>query len=137
TMSKAVQTIVLSLPALRRLRFPLPADKSGRSKPEEVDAAARTALAALGLCAAALNQAQGCDLRSRCQLHPTSPFVWELLDEPGEAPKQFKLSADDAVAIFREAVAAAKKVGLPWMEEELVLKPSPQLAELVRKSQEL
>jgi len=134
TISKAVQTIVLSLPALRRLRFPI--DKSGRSKPE-VDAAARTALAALGLCAAALNQAQGCDLRSRCQLHPTAPFVWELLDEPGEAPKQFKLTADEAVAIFREAVAEAKKAGLPWMEEELVLKPSPQLAELVRKSQEL
>jgi CRISPR-associated protein Csb1 len=134
TISKAVQTTVLSLPALRRLRFPI--DGSGRSKPE-VDQAARIVLAALGLCAAALNQEQGCDLRSRCQLLPTAPFVWELLDEPGSPPRKFNLKAGDAVVILSRAVAAAKKAGLPWMEQELVLKPSPQLAALVRKSQEL
>jgi CRISPR-associated protein Csb1 len=102
-----------------------------------VDDAARVALAALGLCAAALNQEQGCDLRSRCQLHPSEPFVWELLDEPGATPGRFTLRADDAVKLFNEAVAGAKEAGLPWMESELVLRPSPQLAELVRKSQEL
>lgn len=134
TISKAVQTTVLSLPALRRLRFPL--DKSGRSKPE-VDLTARTALAALGLCAAALNQEQGCDLRSRCQLHPTAPFGWDLLDEAGSPPRQFTLKAGEAVAILNEAVEAARRAKLPWMEQELVLKPSPQLAALVRKSQEL
>jgi CRISPR-associated protein Csb1 len=134
TISKAVQTTVLSLPALRRLRFPL--DGSGRSKPA-ADDAARVALAALGLCAAALNQEQGCDLRSRCQLHPTESFVWEVLDEPGATPGRFALRADDALKLFNEAVAGAKKAGLPWMESELVLRPSPQLAQLVRKSQEL
>jgi CRISPR-associated protein Csb1 len=134
TIRKAIQTTVLSLPALRRLRFPVPGEAISRP---EVDDAARVALAALGLCAAVLNQAQGCDLRSRCLLHPTQPFVWHLLDKPGEAPQQFALSPADAIALFRKALEQAKKAGLPWMETELVLKPSPQLAELVRRSQEL
>jgi len=133
TISKALQTTVLSLPALRRLRFPL---DEGPSKPE-ADLAARVALAALGLCAAALNQEQGCDLRSRCQLHPTAAFVWDLLDRPGEAAVKFALTPDEATAVYRDAVAHAKKAGLPWAEKEIVLTPSPQLGDLVRRSQEL
>jgi CRISPR-associated protein Csb1 len=132
TIRKAVQTTVLSLPALRRLRFPL----NGRSD-QTTDDAARTALAALGLCAAALVREQGCDLRSRCQLHPTDPIVWELLDKPGEEPRAFSLSATDAITVYKTALAEAIKMKLPWMNEELVLKPSPQLVELVKRSQEL
>jgi CRISPR-associated protein Csb1 len=133
TISKAVQTTVISLPALRRLRFPL-----GKEPPKpEIDLAARVALAALGLCAAALNQEQGCDLRSRCQLHPTSSFTWHLLDKPGEKPAEYTLSPDEAVALYGGAVKGAKKAGLPWAEKEIVLTPSPQLGELVRRSQEL
>jgi CRISPR-associated protein Csb1 len=134
TIKRAVHTIVLSLPALRRLRFPLSDGKGARS---EAEVAARITLAALGLCAAALYQRQGCDLRSRCQLHPTQPFVWELLDKPGAATSHFTLSAEQAVSLFNQAVEEAKKVGLPWMEAELILKPSPQLAALVRRSQVL
>jgi CRISPR-associated protein Csb1 len=134
TISKAIQTTVLSLPALRRLRFPLNGESRSRA---EVDDAARVALAALGLCAAALNQEQGRDLRSRCQLHPTTAFVWDLLDEPGQPPKKFILKTDGAVELYRDAVTRARKAGLPWMEKELFLQPSPQLAALVRRSQEL
>jgi CRISPR-associated protein Csb1 len=132
TIRRAVQTTVLSLPGLRRLRFPL----NGSSDPT-ADNAARTALAALGLCAAALGREQGCDLRSRCHLHPTGPIVWELLDKPGEAPKGFSLSAEEAIEIYKAAVSEAKRTGLPWMDEELILNPSPQLVALIRRSQEL
>jgi CRISPR-associated protein Csb1 len=132
TIRKAIQTTVLSLPALRRLRFPL----NGRSDPT-IDNVARIALAALGLCAAALVREQGCDLRSRCQLHPTSPIVWELLDKPAEDPKTFSLSAEEAIEIYKAAVSEAKRTRLPLMDEELVLKPSPQLGTLIRRSQEL
>jgi CRISPR-associated protein Csb1 len=133
TISKAVQTTVLSLPALRRLRFPL---DNSLSKPE-ADLASRVALAALGLCAAALNQEQGCDLRSRCQLHPTAPVVWDLLDEPSGTAVQYGLAPDEAVVLYRDAVACAKKAGLPWAEKEILLTPSQQLGDLVRRSQEL
>jgi hypothetical protein len=56
TIDRAEQTIVLSFPALRRLRFPINGEAQSRL---EVDVAARTVLAALGLCAAALAAAAG------------------------------------------------------------------------------
>jgi CRISPR-associated protein Csb1 len=134
TLANAVQTTVLSLAALRRLRFPI----DGESKSDQNrDDAARTVLATLALCAAALAQESGCDLRSRCQLHPAENVFWQLLDKPGENPVEFTLQADTAIDMYREAVAAAKKAKLPWLDEEIVLQPSPQLVELVRRSQAL
>lgn len=130
TISSAEQTIVLSLPALRRLRFPV----EGKLD-TEVDAAARTVLAALGLCAAALADDAGLDLRSRCLLYPETDLTWELLDRKGGG--EYALSADDAVALFHQAVDAARAAGLPWREEPLVLTPSEQLVKLVVKSQQL
>lgn len=131
TIRVARQTTVLSLPALRRLRFPLP--NENKSDPK-VDEAARTALAALALCAAELAREQGYDLRSRCQLHPVSKSKWQILDgQPGE----FSLDGQTAVALYQSAIEEARKLGLPILEQELVLQPSPQLAALVRKSQEL
>lgn len=132
TLRKATQTSVLSLPGLRRLRFPI----NGRSEPA-ADDAARTALAALALCASALVREQGCDLRSRCLLVPTETDRWELLDGPGSTEVPFELAADDAIDVYREAVDEARYAGLPFREEELVLEPSPELLGLVQKSQAL
>lgn len=131
---KAIQHTVISLPALRRLRFPLEPSKPSDPKVDEV---ARTTLAALALCAAALTRDSGCDLRSRCQLFPTEAIKWELLDKPGAGPTPIDLDAESAIALFNKAVDAAKEANLPWMEKELILKPSPQLVELVQKSQQL
>lgn len=133
TISKAMQTTVLSLAALRRLRFPL--NGSVASNPE-VDLAARVALAAIGLAGASLARAQGADLRSRCQLFPTGPFVWELLDDPAAAPKTFSLPPTDAVNLAKTAIQAAKAVGLPW-QGVVELNPSANLLELLRRSQAL
>ncbi|MCP5231048.1 MAG: type I-U CRISPR-associated protein Cas7 [Zoogloeaceae bacterium] len=133
TVDKLMQTTVLSLPALRRLKFPSGEDKA---TPAANDAA-RTVLAALALAAAALTRAKGMDLRSRCQLFPSTEPVWELLAEPGKEPARFELNADDALALFAAALTEAKGTGLPWMSEEMVLKPSPQLATLVQESQRL
>jgi CRISPR-associated protein Csb1 len=133
TLNRAVQTVVLSLTALRRLSFPLNGKKAQRA----VDDTARTALAALGLCASTLAREQNQDLRSRCQLFATAPYLWELLDEPGAEPKRFTLDRGGALKMFGEAVKAATGAGLPWQKEEVVLKPSPQLVELVRRSQVL
>lgn len=132
TISKAVQTTVISLAALRRLRFPLNGAASSESA---VDVAARTVLAALGLAAATLAQADG-DLRSRCQLFPQHPPLWEVLDRPGESPARYGLDANGAIDLLNAAIATAKAAGLPW-EGEIALTPAPELVELVRRSQEL
>jgi len=133
TLARAQQTTVLSLAALRRLRFPLEAISD--SDPA-VDRAARTVLTALGLTAAALAREEGADLRSRCQLVATERFVWELLDNPGEEPKRFELTGEQALTLYAQAVAEAKQAGLDW-EGDIILSPSEDLLKLVAKSQEL
>ncbi|MBK1731104.1 type I-U CRISPR-associated RAMP protein Csb1/Cas7u [Thiococcus pfennigii] len=134
TLTRAVQTTVLSLPTLRRLRFPLP-DGAGTGQ-VAISQAARTTLAALGLAAATLAREEGADLRSRCQLFPTGPFVWELLDRPGETPTRFALTGAEAVDLLNRAIDEARQSGLPW-EGTIDLTPSPDLVELVRRSQHL
>ena len=131
TISRALQTTVLSLPALRRLRFPI----NGGSPDSRVDLAARTALAALAIFAATLVREQGADLRSRCLLFPTAPAVWELLDRPGDQPQKFELPSEQGREVYRQAVQEAQQAGLPWLEREMALKPSRQLIALVRESQ--
>src|SRR5690606_17580539 len=107
TIDRALQTTVLSLPALRRLRFPLDGETS--SKPA-VDDAARTALAALALCGATLARDAGADLRSRCLLVPTTEFTWELIGSPGSAPRAFALSGSQAIGLLNQSVDAARAV---------------------------
>ena len=100
-----------------------------------MDLAARTALAAQALFAATLVREQGADLRSRCLLYATAPVVWKLLDRPGDEPRQFDLSSGQAREVYQQAVQEARDAGLPWLEQEMVLKPSRQLLALVRQSQ--
>jgi CRISPR-associated protein Csb1 len=132
TISHAEQTVVLSLPALRRLRFP-----ANGAMNDELDNAARTVLAALGLCATAMAAEAGQDLRSRCLLWPVEPLTWELLSAPGSPPERLGLDAATAIDLLKNAVKGAKDLGLPWCEAPVVLTPSDALVELVVKSQKL
>jgi CRISPR-associated protein Csb1 len=130
TIEYAEQTTTLSLVCLRRLRFPIDGKADGGA-----DAAARTVLAALGLCAATLAFESGMGLRSRCLLWPGGPMEWELLARPGEVPRKFSLNGDEAVALLNAAIESAGKTTLPWESTPVPLKPSAQLLKLVRLSQ--
>jgi CRISPR-associated protein Csb1 len=130
TVEYAEQITTLSLIALRRLRFPV-----NGTRDAEADVAARTVLAALGLAAATLAFESGMGLRSRCLLWPEGPMKWELLDTPGQDPVTYALAGAQAVALLENAVEAATAAGLSWPEEPIVLKPSANLVELVRRSQ--
>ena len=132
TLDYAEQTVVLSLPALRKLRFPV----DGRTTPER-DAAARTVLAALALTAAALAAEGGFDLRSRCLLWPTDVMKWQLLETPGKPPTEFTVTAKDAIQLLKDAVAEAEKLGLFWQKEPVKLTPSPNLVALLKRSQDI
>ena len=133
TISSAEQMVVISLPALRRLHFPI----NGNKPATEVDFAGRTVLAALALCAACLAAEKGFDLRSRCLLWPKEPLNWEILDTPGENPAVVSLDSAAAIALLEKAVREAKEKKLEWQKEALILKPSQQLSGLVKKSQQL
>jgi CRISPR-associated protein Csb1 len=134
TIDYAEQTTVLSLPALRRLRFPA---KPGAGSTPEGDVAARTYLAALALLGATLAVEAGYDLRSRCILRATDPVCWHLLGRPGEADRQFALSKKEAIDVYRKAVGAVADAGLPIENDEVVLTPSDGLLTLVKRSMEL
>jgi CRISPR-associated protein Csb1 len=133
TMTHALQTTVLSLPVLRRLRFP---DSGQLESDARRDAAGRTVLAALGLLGATLAGEAGADLRSRCLLLPTAPFEWQLLGTDGAAPRPLALDGASAVGLFNLALKKARDAGLPW-EGEIPLQPTEELLQLVAKSQEL
>lgn len=133
TIDYAELTTVISMPALRRLRFPV----NHQPSTPEVNAAGHTVLAALSLLACALAAESGYDLRSRCLLWPEAPLEWELLAIPGQEPQRFTVTADLALKLFAEALAAAEALGLKWRAKPLKLKPSAQLVALLKKSQEI
>ena len=133
TIEYAEQLMTLSLIALRRLSFPV----NGTESNEATNQAGRAVLAALGLCAATLAFESGMGLRSRCLLWPVKAPKWELLDKPDQEPQRFSLDRSSARRLVQDAYAASKAAGLDWMEEPLTLKPSDDLVQLVRKSQEL
>ena len=126
TMAYAEQQTVLSLAALRRLRFPV----NGAVQPE-TDLAARTVLAALGLAAICFLDEDGYDLRSRCLLDG-KPGAMQFVGR-GEV-QEFGLDAGGAAGLVAEAAAEAKALGLPWPEVPLVLEPSADLSRLVLES---
>jgi CRISPR-associated protein Csb1 len=134
TFRFARQVAVLSLPALRRLRFP---DAQGQTNAAR-DQAAQATLAALALCAVSTLAADGMDLRSRCLLVPEEghPAAFEVVGAEGEV-ERIALSASEACALLREAVAAAKSAGLGWRDDGIRLVPNPDFIELVRRSREL
>jgi CRISPR-associated protein Csb1 len=129
TFDFAEQTTVLSFGGLRKLRFPV----DGASSVERDDAA-RTVLAALGIVAANAMRRGGTDLRSRCMLVPEAPSSWELLDGAGGDALDISIDLDGAIALYAQAVAAAKAAGLPWHASDVVLQPSAELVALVRES---
>ena len=130
TIDHTIQTTVISLPALRRLRFPV----NGEETPESNNAA-RTVLAALALAAITHQREQGYDLRSRCLLIPEDDTSFELIANNGKVDT-FELDGKEADELFKVAVEEARTQDLPWHEEIIPLTPKADLVELVRKSRE-
>jgi CRISPR-associated protein Csb1 len=134
TLRSARQIWVLSLPALRRLRFPL--ERGGaRLEDGAVNLAARTTLAALALAALSWQWRAGFDLRSRCLLVPPGDLRIELLS-PGTVAS-FSLLPEDAARLLADAAREAREAGLEWREEALVVYPNAELAKAVQMSRRM
>jgi CRISPR-associated protein Csb1 len=147
TLRLARQITVLSLPALRRLRFPVSDDKKSeqeKSGSEEVkremqqarDLAAQTVLCALGLAALAWQWRVGFSLRSRCDLFPQrDALLVEQIGGPKKGP--FSLTHTAAAKLLGEAATTLGAAGLQWNATPVALKPSSELAKVVQRSREL
>lgn len=138
TAERIVGTTVLSLIQLRRLRFPAVLDGTATvpDRRAALEASARTALAALGLAAAVLAFEQGFDLRSRCVLVANGPLRFELVGRAGSR-QEFELDGQEALDLVSTAAARVAEAGLGWRAEELLLRPSDRLVELIRRSHDL
>ena len=138
TADRIEMVTVLSLVALRRLRFPL--DATGQPLPAEqrraAEVAARTAVAALGVAAAVLAYDEGFDLRSRCVLHAKDKLTFHVLVS-GEDPREVGVTREQALDLVQTAVERLRATGLTWADEELRLVPAERLAELIGRSRAL
>ena len=129
TISKAMQTTVISFAALRRLRF--------KGFDRETETAARTAVAALGVAAIAYQYENDLDLRSRCLLLPAHPPCLELLGRDGAAGDAVDVDRNAATEILSAAAAHAAAAGIGWETGDIRLTPAPKLIELIRRSRKL
>ena len=128
TIDYALQTSVISLPALRRLRFPVNGTESS-----SINDAARALLASLALFSMLSIEEEGYDLRSGCLLIPDGRSKLEIISNDGEI-KSVDLDRTSSEAILKTAINEAKNAGVPWNEEVTTLEPEEKLISLVRKS---
>jgi CRISPR-associated protein Csb1 len=140
TIDYALHTAVLSLAALRKLRFPrtTSGEPIHAEKRQAADAAAWNVLAALALAGIVYQAEEGFDLRSRCVLVPEAPLTFELVGGSGDGPKTFTLDRAGARALLAQAVEEASREGLGWHTQPgiplMTLRPAPKLADLIRRS---
>lgn len=125
TSRYALQTTVLSLCALRQLRF----SEDGKASKERDDAA-RTVLAAIGLLAVELQREAGYWLRSRCQLYPCETPSYELIGKAGA----FSLGSEQAIKNLEQAVKLAAEHDLAWERDEWRLAPGKRLLDWATKA---
>jgi CRISPR-associated protein Csb1 len=129
TIDYALQTVVLSLAALRKLKF-------GGG-----DIEARTVLAALGLLAVIAAESRGHDLRSRCLLVPKEgkALTLQVVHRDGKSD-DLSLDLEGATKLFNAAVGALPeplRFSSAPGEPLAMLTPSPKLVALVQRSREL
>lgn len=138
TFDFAVQTTVLSMPALRRLQFRGAVDGEPLADRREAERAARTALAALALAGIAGAHERGHDLRSGTLLVPEGQLLLDILGSAGQVEQTFALDMDQAVALLEQAAQRSAGQGLRWTREPLPdLRPADKLVALLARSQSL
>lgn len=125
TCEYALHTAVLSVPALRRLKFGDWNDAQSN--------AARTVLATLGILALLLQRRWGYDFRSRCTLVPEGPAPLELVRSDGST-EEIEISVDEAIDLLSKALATASSHDVTWQDEPVVLQPMEKLVQLLETS---
>ncbi len=132
TLEYAKQTTVLSLPALRRLRFP---GENGATTSDRENAA-RAYLAALAMASVSLCRELGYDLRSRCLLvpDPTKPALLQCIQHDGNVTEYALPTGDQAIQMLNDAAAAWQSFGHLMNATDLCLTPSAKLVDLIRRS---
>ncbi|MFC1579561.1 type I-U CRISPR-associated RAMP protein Csb1/Cas7u [Thermodesulfobacteriota bacterium] len=129
-ITEAVQTSVLSLAALRRLRF----ERSDDTYDIERDRAGQTAVIALGLYGLLRQMESGYYLRSGCDLFPIKEPKLEVIGRTLENIEVHAITAKDAHEILTKALDDAKSQELKWRKETIIAEADERLVTLVERS---
>jgi CRISPR-associated protein Csb1 len=125
TLDHAIHTTVISIPAIRKLHFPV----NGKED-YETDKSGRAVILSLALSSFKHSIDYGYDLRSRCLLIPEDDPRFEYIDGKGNA-SEFTLTTEAADRILNEAITEAINTGLPWMEQDITLKANENFKKLI------
>ena len=128
TLGYALHTAVISIPAIRKLHFPV-SEKDSR----KTDERGRTVILLLALASIKHAIDKGYDLRSRCLLIPRGEPRYEFIDSKGNA-SEFTLTTVDADKMLNDAIEGAKMAGLPWMEHDITLKANDAIKKLISEN---
>jgi CRISPR-associated protein Csb1 len=147
TMRYAEQTSVLSMAALRRLRFPpspgpAPTQATNPAAPDTSppssaapsnrDEDARMMLTALGLVAMVCSR-RDYFLRSRCDLYAPGPIKFEIVQPGVSQIEEFTLDLAQGAALLNQVAAQSSATWKRQAELE-TFQPSQRLADLIRES---
>lgn len=131
TITYAMQRWVLSLPALRVLRFP---EKKGQMASEERNNAARTVLALLALCGLSRLWDKGLWFRSGCTLELAAEPQIEIIYGRGRQAERLSFATSDVDKAYLQAITEADKHGLTMRAGPIDLEPGQNLSEAYRRS---
>jgi CRISPR-associated protein Csb1 len=131
TFDRAIQTVVLSLAALRKLHFAT--TMSGSTLSASAELAARTTLAALGLAAIVHLREGGYDLRSRSLLVPESALMLEIV-RPDGTHDSIGLEVAEVNALLEAAAKRSREAGFAFAKQPIMLEAAPKLVALVKRS---
>lgn len=130
TMGYALQTAIVSMPALRECSFPT----AEGERNDERDVAGRMMLATLALRMLALQVEHGYDLRSGCLLIPEDEPTVELVGRLGKTVASWPLIETPTEELLAQAISAGEEHGLTWKGQTVRLVASDVQLALLRRS---
>lgn len=129
-ITSALQTSVISLPAIRALRFQL-ADESYSA---EADQAGRLVIAALTLYGLLAQMDAGYSLRSGCDLIPRQEPSVDIIGRTLNDVTTERVDVNTATSLLSSAIAGARALGLAWRTETIKAKAHTDLVRLIEQS---
>ena len=129
-ITEAVQTSLISLSAVRRLRFEME-DESYKDERDHAGQAVIVALALFGLLAQIQS---GYCLRSGCDLFPIDAPKLEIIGTSLEKTELLSVTVKDALEALEKSLSDAKANGLLWREKALLVMASQPLRTMVERS---
>lgn len=129
-ITEALQTSLISLAAVRRLRF----EQTDGTLNDSLDHEGRTATVALGLYGLLAQMEAGYNLRSGCDLLPVEDPSLEVIGRSLQETVRYPISAPAAKGVLDRALEQAHSQGLHWRDHAITAVADERLVTLIERS---